>query len=119
MYDTNKNIFMAYSLDLRERVVRYIKAGGSKIEAHRQFGISLWCIRNWCKRSTLAATYSHQGRPRKVNLEDLRQDIQTYPDKLLRERAKHFNVHTNSIWHACRVMKITHKKNTSVRGKKS
>ena len=109
---------MAYSLDLRERVVRFINKGGSKIEAHRHFGISLWCIRNWCGRSTLEATYSHQGRPRKVYLEALRQDIQRHPDKLLRERAKHFNVHTNSIWHACRVMKITHKKNTSVHRKK-
>ena len=109
---------MAYSLDLRERVVRFINEGGSKIDAHRHFGISLWCIRNWCRRSTLEATYSHQGRPRKVALEALRLDIQEHPDRLLRERAKHFKVHINSIWHACRVMKITHKKNTSIHRKK-
>ena len=59
---------MAYSLDLRESVVRFIKAGGSYIDAHRQFGVSLWCVRNWCKRPLLEATYSHQGRPRKVSL---------------------------------------------------
>ncbi len=109
---------MSYSLDLRERAVRFIERGGSKIEAHRQFGVSLWCIRNWCKRPTLSATYSYQGRPRKVDLKALTQHIQEYPDKLLRERAKDFNVHTNSIWHACRVMKITHKKNTSIHRKK-
>jgi len=109
---------MAYSLDLRKRVVRFIREGGSKAEAHRHFGVSLWCIRNWCNRPTLEATYSHQGRPRKVGLEDLRENIQTHPDKLLRERAKHFNVHINSIWHARRVLKITYKKNSSVHRKK-
>ena len=88
---------MAYSLNLRDRVVRFIKAGGSKVEAHRHFGISLWCIRDWGNRPTLEATYSHQGRPRKVDLEALRPYIQAHPAKLLRERAKHFNVHINIV----------------------
>ena len=105
---------MAYSLDLRQRVVKFVKEGGSKSEAHRRFGISLWCVNTWCKRKTLQTTYSHQGRPRKLKLEALKRHIQRYPDMLLRERAEHFNVHINSIWHACRLLKITHKKNTSI-----
>lgn len=109
---------MAYSLDLRKRVVRFVQEGGSKIEAQRRFKVSIWCVRNWCNRSTLETTYSHKGRPRKVGLEELRQYIQKHPDMLLRELAQHFGVHINSIWHACRVLKITHKKNTSVYRKK-
>jgi len=58
---------MAYSIDLRERVVDFVKSGGTKAAAHRRFMVSLWCVNNWCKRAILAPTYSHQGRPRKVD----------------------------------------------------
>ena len=36
---------MAYSVDLRERVVGFVGNGGSKAEASRRFGVSLWCGR--------------------------------------------------------------------------
>ena len=41
------------------------------------------------------------GRPRKIDWEALRADIQKHPDKLLRERAKEFVVHINAIWYVC------------------
>lgn len=110
---------MAYSLDLRQRVVDFVASGGEKSEASRRFKVSLWCVKTWCKRKILSTTYSHMGRPRKVDWEALRQDIQQHPDKLIRERAAAFGVYNNSIWYASRAMKITHKKNTSLPREKS
>lgn len=105
---------MAYSVDLRERVVDFVLSGGGKSEASRRFKVSLWCVNDWCSRETLCPDYSGSGRPRKVDREALRRDIQAHPDKLLRERAQEFGVHINAIWYACHQMKITHKKNAKV-----
>lgn len=109
---------MSYSLDLRRRVVEFVKSGGSKAEAHRRFKISLWCVFDWCKRDDLIPKLP-PGRPRKLDWEALKKDFINNPDKLLRERAKEFGVHINAIWHASQVMNITYKKNTEVQRKKS
>ena len=105
------------SLDLRKRVVDYVKSGGSKIGASRLYQVSLWCVNDWSCRSTLEAK-KPQGRPRKMDWSALEKDIQETPDKLLRERAVEFVVWPNAIWHACQVLKITHKKKLSLPGKK-
>ena len=108
---------MSYSLDLRKRVVDYVKSGGSKIGASRLYQVSLWCVNDWSCRSTLEPK-KPQGRPRKMDWSALEKDIQETPDKLLRERAAEFGVWPNAIWYACQVLKITHKKNISLPGKK-
>lgn len=107
---------MAYSLDLRCRVVDYVCNGGRKSDAHRLFGVSLWCVNDWCAREDLNPQ-SPKGRPRKLDWEALKTDIEQYPDKLLRERANEFGVRTNAIWYACRRLNITHKKNFSIQRK--
>ena len=35
---------MAYSIDLRERVVNFVKNGGSKAQAARKYEVSRWCV---------------------------------------------------------------------------
>jgi transposase len=44
---------MTYSLDLRQRVVDFVKNGGSKAEASRVYEVSEWCVYEWCKRIEL------------------------------------------------------------------
>jgi len=104
---------MAYSVDLRERVVKFMKEGGSKAAASRQFSVSLWCVRDWCNRKDLGAQ-KPPGRPRKMDWLKLSEDIKNHPDKLLRERALAFGVQIHSIWHASKEMGFTHKKNTTL-----
>jgi len=94
---------------MRHRVVLYVKDGGTKISASRHFKVSLWCVNDWGKRDTLEPIKS-TGRPRKIDWEALRADIQNHPDKVLRERAKEFGVHINAIWSVCQKLKISHKK---------
>ena len=40
-------MIMAYSIDLRKRVLDFINNGGSKVAAKRTFGISRRTIYNW------------------------------------------------------------------------
>jgi len=108
---------VAYSLDLRKRVVDFVSSGGSKSEASRRYEVSLWCVKDWCSRASLEPI-KPPGRPRQIDWITLKQDIQNNPDKLLRERADELGVWINSIWYACKQMNITHKKNTSLQGKK-
>ncbi len=104
---------MTCSIDLRERVVSFIEAGGSKAEAARCFLVSRQTVYNWLCRDDLAPKV-HGMRLRKLDKEALRRHVEQYPDALLRERAAHFRVHTNAIWTALRTMGIV-KKRTSLR----
>ncbi len=100
---------MTYSIDLRKRVVKFVKDGGSKAEASRRYEVSLWCVNDWCQRQDLTPK-PQPRRQRKLDWEALSRHIEQYPDALLRERAQHFGVHINAIWYATRQMKLTRKK---------
>lgn len=109
---------MHYSIDLRQRVVDFVRGGGSKAEASRRFKVSLWCVFDWLKRGDLRPQKVTR-RHRKLDWEALRTHVQVYPDARLKERSEHFQVHIHAIWYALRRMKLTYKKNTQIRGKKS
>ena len=105
---------MSHSLDLRIRVVEFVKSGGSKADASRIFSVSKWCVNQWCKRDSLEPI-SPPGRPRKkLDWEALKKYVQAHPDRILREHAKNYGVRINAIWHACKKMGLTHKKNNKV-----
>ncbi len=105
---------MAYSIDLRKRVVQFVEEGGTKAEAARRFRVSLWCVQNWCRRTHLGPK-RHGPRQRKLDRAALRHHVRQHPDATLNERAQHFGVRINAIWYALRQMKVTHKKNSAVR----
>jgi len=105
---------MAYSLDLRKRVVGFVEQGGSKAAAARRFQVSVWCVQDWCQRPHLAPK-RHGPRRRKLDRQALRQHVAQYPDATLKERAQHFGVQINAIWVALQCLKITCKKNSAVR----
>ena len=92
-------------------MVDFVKNGGSKAEASRRFSVSLWCINDWCRRSSLAPI-SPPGRKRKFDWDALKKGMEANPDKLLREWADEFGVWTNSIWYATQQMNHTYKKKT-------
>ena len=102
---------MTYSIDLRERVVDFVQAGGSKSEACRRFSVCRQTVYNWLLRDDLSPK-PHGRRQRKLDWDALRQHVEQYPDLLLRERASHFGVHISSIAYALRQMRVTHKKSS-------
>ena len=99
---------MTYSVDLRQRVVAFVKAGGAKAEAARRFSVSEGSVHNWLKRDNLAPT-KVKRRDRKLNWKALEQQMKDEPDAKLKDRAEHFGVHTTAIWYAIKQMNITRK----------
>ena len=100
---------MHYSIDLRQRVVDFVRGGGSKAEPSRRFKVSLWCVFDWLKRGDLSPQKVTR-RHRKLDWEALRVHVQAYPDACLKERFEHFQGHIHAIWYALRRMKLTYKK---------
>jgi transposase len=99
---------LSYSVDLRERVVSYVRRGGSPTEAARLFQVGRMTLYRW-----LGATDLHpkpaKERRRKLDKAALAAHVRDFPDALLRERAAHFGVGINSIWVALKKLKITKK----------
>lgn len=107
---------MAYSEDLRKRVLSFVARGGSKAEAARCFEIHLRTVFLWLKqgeghqRSKPGPTTSH-----KFSRDELAAMVKQQPDLLLKELAAHFHVSLNAIRHALTQMGFSRKKNTAVR----
>ncbi len=108
---------MGYSIDLRKRVVSYVREGGNKSEAARLFGVSRWCVYDWLGRETLEP--EKQGRPvgpRALCLEALKAHVESYPDAYEDEGAVDLDVSRHVVmYHLKRKKK---KKNAIVPGKK-
>ncbi|MFO0699950.1 MAG: IS630 transposase-related protein [Nitrospira sp.] len=105
---------MRCSIDLRQRVVEFLRGGGSKAEAARRFQVGEASVYRWLKPGGL--TYQRPGprRPRKLDWEQLRGHVEAHPDRTQAERARHFQVSRHCIWNALRKLGVTHKKKTGL-----
>ena len=99
---------MAYSLDLRKKVINYIENGGSPSKASKVFQVGRASIYRWLER---VEPIEVKRRNRKLNWKALEQDIQTNTEARLIDRAKKFGVRPSAISYALKEMKITRKKN--------
>jgi transposase len=105
---------MTHSIDLRNRVVNFVRSGGSKAEASRRFEVSVWCVQDWFKREELGPKKYERRKIGKLDWQALSQDVSASPDSLIRERATRFGVHKNTVWYALQQMKISRKKKHEV-----
>lgn len=103
---------MAYSLDLRERVIERVQQGHSVEETAEVFQVSPATIYRWRQRPSLERTVVTQRR-RKLAPEALRQHVRDHPEARLIDRAKDFNVHPSAIGHALKRHRLTVQKNSS------
>mgnify|MGYP000979446792 CR=1 FL=1 len=71
---------MTYSVDLRERVVEFVKQGGSKSEAARRFKVSRWCVYDWLCREDLTPNKQGCPGPWKLFPESLQAHVEAFPD---------------------------------------
>jgi transposase len=104
---------LSYSVDLRERVVSYVRGGGSRTKASQLFQVGRTTLYRWLNAPDLQPKPAPERR-RKLDKAALAAHVRDYPDALLRERAAHFGVRINAIWMAMRKLKIT-KKNDEIR----
>ena len=103
---------MSYPLIMRERVLRFIANGGSKIDASRVFGVGRATIFLWVKQGSgsLAAKPGPKSS-HKLDRAKLAQLIQHNPDMMLKELAQELCVSINAVFHSLKVMGYTRKKN--------
>lgn len=104
---------MSYSVDMRERVIRFIKEGGTKTEAAQLFKLSRQTLYNWTRKLESRGTLEDPPprRPwKKIDPHKLKALIQEKPDATQNELAQHFNVHQTAIKYALSRLKITRKK---------
>ena len=109
---------MSYSLDLRQRAVKRVKDGHSVSETATLYKIGQATLYRWLQRSDLAPTVVKQ-RLRKIDPAALKAHVRDYPDARLKDRARHFGVHTSAIGFALKRLKITVKKNSCATDKET
>jgi len=101
---------MSYPLKFREKVLGIKKEEKlSKKETSKRFHIGTTTIARWlvkiepCLKRNKPAT--------RINMEDLKKDVEEIPDAFQRERAERLGVCPNTVLYALRRLKITNKKN--------
>ena len=97
---------MAYSLDLRKKVINYVENGGSPTKAAKVFQVGRASIYRWLER---VEAIEVKTRKRKIDYRALKQDVETNPEARLIDRAKQFKVRPSAISYALKKMKITRK----------
>ena len=104
---------MAYSVDLRERVISFVNAGHTQEEASLIFDVGTTTIKRW--KSQLSETGSLEKKPLNrvpsvFKSEKLNTYIEENPDALLKDIAEHFNGSISGAFYALEREKITLKK---------
>lgn len=102
---------MTYSIDFRRKVLSVREREELTIaEVAERFGVGVASVVRWLKDIEIKP----QGfRRRKIDLDVLKKDIETYPDAYQHERAARLGVAKNAIFQALRKLSITYKKNAS------
>lgn len=102
----------AYALDLRERVIKFIQSGGSKVEAAQRFSLarsSVYRYLDAAQKGNLTPKTSW-GHWRKLDPEKLQAQVQRQPDATLKELQQVFGVSHHAIWVRLRQLGFTLKK---------
>ena len=104
-----------YSLDLRKRVVDAVLLRNQGIrETAEIYQVHQETVRNWVnlfrEKGVLKIDYVSIYKPRKLNVEALRKEVEENPESYLSERAEKFGVVTSTICKALKRMGITYKK---------
>ncbi len=108
---------MAYSLDLRKRVVKYIENGGSITQAAALFQVGRATIYRWLGRQDLKPTQVKHRR-RKLDLPALEKDVAENPSARLIDRAKKFGVRPSTIHYALKKLKLRRRKSITLSSQK-
>jgi transposase len=111
---------MSYSLDFRERVIKFVQDCGSKVDARIIFGISCPTIYRWLKRKAASGSPADPKPNRswkKLDPVALASYVKAYPDFTLIEYAKHFGSSSRGVGLALKRLKITRKKDHVIQRK--
>ena len=105
---------MAYTKEIREKVMNYLGKGHTIAEAHEVFEIGTSAIKAWKKLCRETGSYEKKKLNRshkKLDPVKLRAYINEQPDSYLREIAKVFNCSITGVFNALKRLNITRRKN--------
>jgi transposase len=104
---------MAYSTDLREKVLLYVEDNNSPKKASQVFKIGIATIYRWINQKRQKGHLKAKKKEtsyRKFSYEELKDYIEKHPDHFLSEMADHFKVTLQAIFYALKKLKITRQK---------
>ena len=112
---------MTYSLDLRNKALKYIENGGTRSSASQTFGVAVRTLAHWLSRKK-QNNLPPKARPTgsyKINEDRLKDFVAKNPDAYLREIAEEFKTTIPAVFYACRRNKITLKKRRHITRKET
>jgi len=109
---------MAYSEDIRQRVLKVLAAGSTQAEAARQFMVSKRTVQLWVRNGAVRQKPGPKGAT-KVTLAVLEKVLEHRSDAQQKEIARALGVHKSTVCVAMKRYRISRKKNVGLRGKKS
>ena len=104
---------MGYSVDLRSRVIDFIKEGNSQKEASVIFKVGTTTIKRWLALLSETGSLEKKALERSARIfesEKLNAYIEENPDALLKDVAEYFGGSIPGAFHALEREKITLKK---------
>ena len=107
---------MAYSVDLRKKVIEYLEKGHSQREAQEVFGIGLSAVNRWHQKYQKTGDLKDKPpcRPfKKLDPEKLSAYLNEHPDAYLKEIGEAFDCSDIAVIKAFRRLGITRKKRLS------
>jgi len=102
-----------YSLDLRDRVIKFIKAGNTQVLAAKVFALNLSTVNKWYSRYRKEGNYGPRkrlGAKSKVDQERLIKYIKAKPDATLKELSKEIGVSIWGVYYWLRKLGYSYKK---------
>jgi len=108
---------MAYSEDIRKRVIAYLEEGHTQESAKVVFKVGLTAIKRWRKQYRETGNLSNKPLRRghkKIDPVKLSAYVKEHPDAYLREMAKVFGCTGEAVRRALIRLKITRKKNENI-----
>jgi len=110
----------AYPIEIRTRVVNYVKCGGAVVGAMEKYEVGRDTVYRWLRLDNAGALEPKKswGRWRKIDPEKLRAQTHSRCDDTLEELGQELGASASGIFRALRRLKITLKKNRQNTSKK-
>ncbi len=102
-----------YSLDLRERVLKYLEKNDDKKIACDLFEVSLSTVFRWVRRKKekgSVAAFKRKHPYKKIDEQALLDYVKNHEDYFLSEIGEHFSMTAPGIFYALKRLKVTRKK---------
>jgi transposase len=110
----------AYPIELRTRVINYLKRGGSVTDAQEKYEVGRDTVYRWqrLEKAGSLAPKKSWGKWKKIDPTKLKMKTDANADLTLAELAAAFGVTATGIFHALRKLEITLKKSHKISRKK-